>query len=142
MIKLDDLDQAILAALREDARMAQSDIALSLGVTRATVRARIVRMEERGDILGYRVVLREEGMVDPVRGLMMLGIEGRGAERVIRHLSGLPEVRHVWSTNGRWDVIAEIGTDSLERFDAVLTRVRRLDNVATSETSLLLSAKK
>jgi DNA-binding Lrp family transcriptional regulator len=48
----------------------------------------------------------------------------------------------VHSTNGRWDVIAEIGTESLEAFDEVLARIRKLEGVATSETSLLLSTKK
>ena len=69
---------------------------------------------------------------------MMLGIEGRGADRILRQLQGMAEVRAVHSTNGRWDLIAEIGTDTLEGFDAVLARIRRLDGVSTSETSLLL----
>lgn len=139
---MDDLDQAIIAALRHDARMSHSDLSAALGVTRATIRARIDRMEARGDILGYAVVLKEDRLTDPVRGLMMIGIEGRGAGRIMRQLTGLSEVRAVWSTNGRWDLIAEIGTQSLESFDAVLDRIRKLDGVSTSETSLLLSARK
>jgi len=139
---MDDLDQAIIAALRHDARVSHSDLSVALGVTRATVRARIERMEARGDILGYAVVLKEDRLTDPVRGLMMIGIEGRGAERIMRQLTGMSELRSVWSTNGRWDLIAEIGTQSLESFDAVLGRIRKLDGVSTSETSLLLSAQK
>jgi DNA-binding Lrp family transcriptional regulator len=73
---------------------------------------------------------------------MMIGIEGRGADRILRHLAAMPEVRAVHSTNGRWDLIAEIGTDTLESFDEALARIRRLDSVATSETSLMLSTKK
>jgi len=139
---MDDLDQAIIAALRHDARVSHSDLSVALGVTRATVRARIERMEARGDILGYAVVLKEDRLTDPVRGLMMIGIEGRGAERIMRQLTGMSELRSVWSTNGRWDLIAEIGTQSLESFDAVLGRIRKLDGVSTSETSLLLRAQK
>jgi len=77
-----------------------------------------------------------------VRGLMMIGIEGRGTERILRQLNGMSEVRAVHTTNGRWDVIVEIGTDTLETFDAALTRIRRLDGVSVSETNLLLSTKK
>lgn len=139
---MDDLDRSILSALRGDARASHSDLAAALGISRATVRARIERMEARGDILGYSVVLREDRLSAPVRGLMMLGIEGRGAARIIRVLTGMSEVRAVWSTNGRWDVIVEIGTESLEAFDAVLERIRKLESVSTSETSLMLSAKK
>ncbi len=72
----------------------------------------------------------------------MIGIEGRGTERITRQLAGFPEVRAVHSTNGRWDVIVEIGTATLEAFDAVLTRIRRLDGIVASETNLLLKTRK
>jgi DNA-binding Lrp family transcriptional regulator len=72
----------------------------------------------------------------------MIGIEGRGTERIIRQLQGLSEVRAVHSTNGRWDVIAELGTGTLEALDAALTKIRRFDGVTTSETNLLLATRK
>jgi DNA-binding Lrp family transcriptional regulator len=46
------------------------------------------------------------------------------------------------STNGRWDVIAELGTETLEALDDVLSRIRKFDGVSQSETSLLLSTRK
>ncbi|KPP87630.1 MAG: transcriptional regulator, AsnC family [Rhodobacteraceae bacterium HLUCCO07] len=139
---MDDTDRKLISALRHDARASLSDLALLLGVSRTTVRARIERLRQAGEIIGFTVVLKEDAQADPVRGLMMIGIEGRGADRIIRQLSGLPAVRGVHSTNGRWDVIAEIGTATLEEFDEVLARIRRFDGVATSETSLLLSTRK
>ncbi len=108
--KMDKTDERLIAALRHDARASLSNLALQLGMSRTTVRARIERLRARGDILGFTVVLRADTLRDPVRGLMMIGIEGRGTERVIRQLQGLPEVRAVHSTNGRWDVIVELGT--------------------------------
>ena len=139
---MDKTDQRLVAALRRNARASLSDLATALNMSRSTVRARIERMQARGDIVGYTVVLKDDVLRDPVRGLMMIGIEGRGTDRVIRQLSGMGEVRGVHSTNGRWDVIAEIGAETLEGFDAVLSRIRKLDGVATSETSLLLSTRK
>ncbi|MEO0390338.1 MAG: Lrp/AsnC family transcriptional regulator [Pseudomonadota bacterium] len=137
-----DTDNALIAALRHDARASLSDLAARLGVSRATVRARLARLKASGEIVGFTVLLRADVHQDPVRGLMMIGIEGRGTERVIRTLEGFAEVRAVHSTNGRWDVIAEIGTPTLEAFDAVLFRIRRLDGVVASETSLMLSTRK
>ena len=142
MAEMDETDRKLVAALRHNARAALSDLALELGLSRTTVRARIERLERRGEIVCYSVVLRGDVARDPVRGLMMLGIEGRGTERVLRQLGGLSAVRAVHSTNGRWDVIVEIGTASLEAFDKVLSEIRRLEGVATSETSLLLSTRK
>ena len=139
---MDDTDNRLVSALRHDARASLSDLSLRLGLSRTTVRARIEKLQARGDILGFSVVLREDTLRDPVRGLMMIAIEGRGTERIIRQLQGMTELRAVHSTNGRWDVIVEIGTDTLETFDAVLFRIRRLDGVVASETSLLLSTRK
>jgi len=139
---MDETDKRLIAALRHDARAALSDLALMLNLSRTTVRARISRLQERGEIVGFTVVTRSDVMRDPVRGMMMIGIEGRGTERITRQLSGLPELRAVHATNGRWDVIVEIGTKTLEEFDAVLTRIRRLDGVVASETSLLLKTRK
>ena len=139
---MDETDHRLIAALRDDARMALSDLALALNLSRTTVRARIAKLQERGEIVGFSVVTRSDVMQDPVRGMMMIGIEGRGTDRITRQLNGMPELRAVHSTNGRWDVIVEIGTKTLEEFDAVLGRIRRLDGVVASETSLLLKTKK
>ncbi len=139
---MDATDQAILSALRRDARASYSDLALALGLSRTTVRARVERMRAEGQILGFTVVLKEDAARDPVRAMMMIGIEGRGADRILRQLGGLPQVRALHTTNGRWDVIAELGTPDLEALDAVLNRIRAMSGIANSETSLLLSTKR
>ena len=95
-----------------------------------------------GEIVGFTVVLRGDAARDPVRGLMMIGIEGRGTERIIRQIKGCSAVRAVHTTNGRWDVIVEIGTDTLEAFDVILGQIRKFDGIASSETSLLLNTRK
>lgn len=46
------------------------------------------------------------------------------------------------STNGRWDIVAELRADSLEQFDRVLGRIRLIPGIAATETSLLLSTYK
>ena len=121
--EMDKKDHGLISALRENARVSLSDLAHRLGVSRTTVRSRIERLQQRGDILGFTVVLKDDAIHDPVRGIMMIGIEGRGTDRIVRQLTGLPELRAVHSTNGRWDVIAEIGTNSLEDFDSTLAQI-------------------
>ena len=139
---MDKTDHGLISALRENARVSLSDLSYQLGVSRTTVRSRIERLQQRGDILGFTVVLKDDAIRDPVRGIMMIGIEGRGTDRIVRQLTGLPELRAVHSTNGRWDIIAEIGANSLEDFDSTLAKIRRMDGVTSSETSLLLSTRK
>lgn len=139
---MDEMDDRLIAALRHDARASLSDLAAGLGVSRTTLRARLARLRARGEIVGFSVITRADVARDPVRGLMMIGIEGRGAARIKRQLGAMSELRAVHSTNGRWDLIVEIGTATLPDFDAVLDRIRRLEGVVASETSLLLSTQK
>jgi len=139
---MDEVDQKLIAALRKNARLSLSELASLCGITRATVRNRMARLETSGDISGYQVVLKSDVAPDPVRGLMMLGIEGRGAERITRQLTQMPNVRVVHATNGRWDMIVEIGTGTLEELDKVLGHIRKLEGVSTSETNLLLSSRR
>ena len=139
---MDDTDQRIIAELRRDGRAAISDLAERLDLSRATVRARMERLVDRGEIAGFTVLTRADVTAVPVRGLMMIGIEGKGAERTMARLAGLAAVQAVHSTNGKWDLIVELGTQTLQDLDEVIFRIRNIDGVMTSETNLLLSTRR
>ncbi len=139
---MDDLDGRLIAALKQNGRASLSELAAMLAVTRSTVRVRLDRLVAAGEIAGFTVLTRSDIRPDPVRGLMMLEVAGRGAERAMKRLTAIPEVRAVHSTNGTWDLIAEIGAATLESFDQVLFTIRRLEGVTRSETSLLLSTRR
>ena len=139
---MDDLDHRLLALLRADARRPVAGLAAELGVSRATVRARIDRLVESGVIAGFTVLLRRDLRPAPVRAITLVEVEGRAADAVIARLHGFPEVRALHTTNGRWDVVAEIETDTLESFDDTLRRIRQVAGIASTETSILLSARK
>lgn len=136
---MDDLDQKIVTSLRGNGRRSISDLALEVGASRATVRARIERMEQDGTILGYTVMLRADALEDAARGVMMIEIAGHVTDRVIRTLGGFPEISQIHTTNGRWDLLVELSAASLTEFDAVLRKIRLVPGITNSETSLLLS---
>lgn len=139
---MDDLDQKILGLLRQDARQPVATMSAALGVSRATVRSRIDRMVSRGVIQGFTVAMRSDAVRGLVRAIMLISVEGRGTNQVLKQLRGFPEVRALHSTNGRWDVVAELAAETLEEFDATLGRIRLVDGIANSETSILLSTRK
>lgn len=139
---MDDLDKRLIAHLRTDGRAGISELAATLGVTRTTARSRLERLQEDGEVIGFTVLTRSDAATHAVRGLMMLEIAGRGGEKAARVLTKIPAVQAVHSTNGIWDLIAEIGTETLEQFDRVLTEVRRIDGITKSETNLLLSTRR
>lgn len=136
---MDDLDQRRITLLRHNGRRSVSDLALELGVSRATVRSRMERLERSGDIVGYTVILRADAVSLPVRGITLIEVEGRAADRVVDALGGFPEVSAIHTTNGKWDLVVELGAASLTDFDAVLRRVRLIPGVIASETNLLLA---
>src|SRR5471030_2741131 len=115
---MDELDQRLLALLRHNGRRSVSDLALELRVSRVTVRTRIDRMERRGEIIGYTVILRADAVSAPVRGITLIEVEGRATGRVVDALGGLPEVIAVHTTNGKWDLVVELGAQSLTDLDA------------------------
>ena len=139
---MDELDQRLIAALRRDGRASLSDLAHDLGVTRTTVRSRLARLIGSGEVAGFTVLTRSDVATAPVRGLMMLQVEGRGTDRVMTRLSGILEVTAYHTTNGTWDLIVEVGTQTLEQFDEVLFAIRRIPGVTRSETNLLLSSRR
>lgn len=142
MSTLDDVDIRLIAELRRDGRASISDIAGKLKLARATVRGRIERLVASGEIAGFTVLTRADVTAAPVRGLTLIGIEGRGTERIIAHLQGMPAVQAVHSTNGRWDLIVELATDTLQELDDTLVRIRRFEGITSSETNLLLSSRR
>jgi DNA-binding Lrp family transcriptional regulator len=136
---MDAIDQRLISILRHDGRRSISDLALELGVSRGTVRARLEKLEAAGAIVGYTVVLRADAVSPPVRGLTMIEVEGRMLDRVIDALVGFPEIGAVHTTNGRWDLVVEISAQSLADLDDVLRRLRQTPGVTASETTLLLA---
>lgn len=140
---LDDIDRRLLALLRDDARRPASGLAAALGVSRGTVNNRIAKLQREGAIRGFTVRPGPGGdHARGVRAITAIEIHGRAAGVVLRMLNGLPEVRGLHTTNGRWDIVAELEAENLQSLDSVLNRIRLLDGVASTETSILLSTPK
>ncbi|WP_206425884.1 Lrp/AsnC family transcriptional regulator [Nakamurella antarctica] len=137
---MDDLDQRLLALLRVNAREPVASLSRQLGVTRATIAARLEKLMETGTVVGFSVRVREFPDSSTVRAIALIEVEGRSTDSVIRRLRGLAEVEALHTTNGGWDLVADIRTDSLAGFDRVLGRIRSIEGVVNSETSLLLSS--
>ncbi|WOC14837.1 Lrp/AsnC family transcriptional regulator [Pseudochrobactrum sp. MP213Fo] len=136
---MDELDRKLITLLRHNARRSISDLALDAGVSRATARARLERLEKDGHIIGYTVILRADTVDKAVRGIMMIAIEGHVTDRVVKALGGFSEISEIHTTNGRWDLIVEINADTLSDLDSVLRRVRLVTGITNSETNLLLA---
>lgn len=139
---MDDMDRRLLALLRDDARLPVASLSAALGVSRATVRARMDRLVADGVITGFTITVGGGDDPGAVRAVTMIEVEGKATEKVLRQLSGFPEVRALHATNGRWDLVAMVETASLRDFDDVLRRLRLIDGITLSESSILLASRK
>ena len=139
---MDELDHKLIARLRGNARVTVAALAKQLQVARGTIQNRIARLERDGTIAGYTVRLGTALDEQGITALMTIAVEGNSADAVLRSLRDDPAVRTLHTTNGRWDIIAELRADTLEAFDRVLGRIRKVEGIANTETSLLLSTRK
>ncbi len=139
---MDDVDRQLIALLRDDARTSITTLSKKLRVARGTVQNRLARLEADGTIVGYTVRVKPQEEAHRIRALMTVAVEGNRTDEVLRSLRGDPAVGALHTTNGRWDIVAELRADSLSAFDSVLGRIRQIDGISNTETSLLLSTHK
>lgn len=139
---MDSLDRDLIALLRADSRKPAAALAEALKVSRGTVQNRIDRLLRKGVIQGFTVKTRPDIDANRVRAVMTIAIEGERSGAVVRALKGLPEVAAIHTTNGRWDLVADLDVATLADFSASLDRIRRIEGIAATETSILLATQK
>ena len=142
LLKMDALDQQLIALLRIDARAPVATLAAKLKVSRGTVTNRIARLEDGGVITGYTVWLRPDSVPDQITAWMSITVEGNRTREVVSMLLGEPGITGLFDTNGRWDLLAEIRSPNLNELAAVLERVRLIKGIASTETSIHLQSYK
>ncbi len=136
---MDELDRQLLALLRADSRTPAATLAARLKVSRGTVQNRIARLQAQGVIQAFTVRTRPELEAQRVRAVMCIAIEGERSSAVVRKLKGFPAVERIHTTNGRWDLVAELEVGSLAEFSHALDDIRRVEGISATETSLLLA---
>lgn len=139
MPPLDDLDRRLISLLRANARESVVHLAERLGVTRTTVTKRIDRLVSTGVITGFtlRVHVAE---ATAVRAITLVAVESHDAREAIGRLRGVPQIAAIHTTNGRWDLVAELSCETLADLDTALASIRSTPGVRDSETSILLSS--
>ncbi|WP_101757499.1 Lrp/AsnC family transcriptional regulator [Oceanicoccus sp. KOV_DT_Chl] len=104
--QLDDLDLSILEWLSEDARISNRKVAIELGVTEGTVRARIKRMEDEGQIR-ITAISNINRLANPTLAYIWIEVEKSSqTDDVAQALSAIPEIGFVAKTLGRSDILA------------------------------------
>ena len=138
MREFDSIDQRLIAALTRDGRASVTTLAGLLGVARATVQTRIEKLVTSRVIRSFTIDVDSSVATNVIRAVMLIKVLGTVSRSVARSLNAMPEIISLHTTNGSWDLVAQVEVSSLPEFDQVLTAVREVEGVSSSETCLLL----
>ena len=143
---IDAIDRIILAALQDDGRMSNVDLAARIGLTAPPCLRRVRALEERGAIRSYHAALDGGALGYTIMVFALVSLRSQ-AEDDLRafetHVAGLPEVRECHMLNGEIDFILKIVAHDLQSFQAFLTsQLTPAPNVASVKTSLTIRTSK
>jgi Lrp/AsnC family transcriptional regulator for asnA, asnC and gidA len=136
--QLDEIDQKIISALREDGRTAFSQIAQELNVSPGMIRMRYNRMLENG-------TLKVMAITNPLnlgyQAMALIGIRCDGSQlmAVAEKAVALEEVVYVVITSGRYDIFLEVMCyDQADLLQFLTEKLYRIEGIRESETFINL----
>jgi len=143
MSALDRIDRALLAALQNDARISNKELAAHVGLAPSSCLTRVRKLEADGVIQGYRAELAPRALGLGLQALISVQLRVHVTEafgNIGGHLRGLPETVSVYCLGGAIDFLVHVAcrdTDHLR----VLTNEAFMNRpeVGRIETSLVFS---
>jgi DNA-binding Lrp family transcriptional regulator len=138
---LDATDRALIALLRENARIGHTEAGRRLRLSRTTVQARVESLERRGVIVGYTLRLAEEISRRMVRAHVTIVVAPKASAAVATTLQRMPELRALHSVAGVFDLLAVVEAEDVPTLDAAIDRIGALGGVERTQSSIILSTK-
>jgi DNA-binding Lrp family transcriptional regulator len=142
MNDLTPTDRKLLTLLKQDGRASVTTMAQRLGVSRATVQTSLERLVNSNVIQRFTIEVDPSAGASLIRAVMTIEVQGNLTSSIVKTLKKMPEIVSLHSTNGAWDLVAQVETSSLPEFDGLLGRTREIAGILNSETSILLNTAK
>lgn len=123
-LPLDAFDHKILAALQEDGRLSNVDLAEKVGLSPSPCLRRVKRLEQDGYIRGYRAVLDRRKVGLGLTIYVDIKVEKHSTENAAMHqrlLEAIPEVVAAHMVSGEADFVAEVVVPDLAAYEELLT---------------------
>jgi len=133
--KRDELDTRILDILRRDAKTPNVKIAKTLGVSEGLIRQRIKKLQDNGIIQRFTIETASAGLKAMVEISVGVNVHTTDIARTVSQMGG---VRRVYEVAGSHDIVAVIELDDTTRLNELIENVRRLDDVSSTHTKLIL----
>lgn len=120
---MNDIDRKILAALQNDARLTNNELADEVGLSASQCSRRRAQLEAEGMITGYHARLDREKIGFGLTSIISVTLATHNADnsKLIRDLfAGLPEVMEAHAMTGDMDYYLKIVTTDLKSLSAFI----------------------
>jgi Lrp/AsnC family transcriptional regulator for asnA, asnC and gidA len=139
-IVLDEISKRIIEQLQQDGRRSYAAIGKAVGLSEAAVRQRVQRLTDNGVM---QIVAVTDPMMLGFHRQTMIGIKCEGdLERVADHLASMDEIDYVVITSGSFDLLVEVVCEDDDQLLEILSRVRMVPTVTSTETFVYLKLRK
>jgi DNA-binding Lrp family transcriptional regulator len=138
---LDQIDQQIVALLRQNARRSFQDIGSRVALSPPAVKRRVDRLEADGVIRGYAAVVNPAAMGWHTQAFVSLFCEGRMSAAEVRGaVSPHPEVVAAYTVAGEASAIVHVCARDTAHLEQALERLRDAPGIIRTQTQVVLSA--
>lgn len=136
---MDDVDLAIIAELERNARCTYGEIGEVVGLSAPAVKRRMDRLDARGVIRGYTVVVDHALLGRPIEAFTELRFSGDARVDEIASIGdGIPEVLAVFTMAGDPDALAWLRVADVRDLKRVIDRLRQAGNVTGTKSMIVL----
>jgi len=140
MAKLDETDMKILSALYADASISVPKLSEQLGVNLSVLYSRIKRLQSRGVIEKFTVLVNEEALGMRAGAIAGLNIDPKQRETVLGEIEKVAGVRLIREVTGRFDIIVNLKGQSLDELHrAVYDVIGKVPGVMHAEIFMEVS---
>jgi DNA-binding Lrp family transcriptional regulator len=138
--QMDEVDAAIVALLREDARRSFKDIGAHVHLTAPAVKRRVDRLEREGVIHGYSAVVDPRAFGWHAEAFVDLYCEGNMPGEAIKHaVESEPGVVSAYTVAGEASAMLHVMARDTQDLETVLERIRATEGVTRTVTEVVLS---
>lgn len=118
---MDERDKKIIDMLRENSRRPFTEIADEIGVSEATIRKRVERLEDEGVIEGYTVEVNPEELGYGTVALLGLDVEPEKLLEASERIAKIEEVKSVSTCTGDHMIMAEIWAEDNSHLGKIMS---------------------
>ncbi|MDK2982775.1 MAG: Lrp/AsnC family transcriptional regulator, regulator for asnA, asnC and gidA [Thermococcaceae archaeon] len=116
---IDEIDEKILAILKENSRVSLTSLSKMLGITTPAIKYRLEKLEKTGIIKRYSIEVDYEKLGYGIAAFVGINIDPSKRKKVISELLNTEEVLKIYEVTGEYDLLLEIralDVSSLRKF--------------------------